>query len=286
VDAAGHVSPVVTSHVFSVDESAPEGYVCSKPTVVLSNVSVSCVACDDPAVCSEKYKTCFVNESISLLAGQACMVTLHAEQSSQLKGRLQLAHMFDWIHLAREGPHRFTHTSLYSDLVDENISPVVHQYAGDGSELTMDVIMCSDTANSSTPLTIHQTGPLGVNLKWTIRDGESGIRSFRVGLGTSVGGFQLQPLTDVGVSSAASFPVSVEHGVRVYAVIVAEDNVGLTSVFSAGPLTIDWSPPVIDNLQLTLQEMGEAEFMGSASWTATDDETLLQDCHWALGKLL
>ena len=286
VDAAGHVSRVVASNVFSVDQSPPEGYVCTEPTVLFSNISFNCQQCGDTSVCGDNFRTCFINDSISLLDGQACMITVHAAvPQPQLRARLQLSRMFDWIHLFREGPETFTHTSMYVADGDENISPVVHQYSGDAGLLEMDAIMCGNTDNSHTPVTIHQTGPVGVHLKWNIQDQQSGVRYFHVGLGTSPGGFQLLPLTDVGVSSTASFPLeSVQHGVKVYAVVVAENHADLTSAFSVGPLTIDWSPPSIDQLQVVVQEMGKEKFIISATWTATDEESQLQDCHWTVGK--
>ena len=284
VDAAGHVSPAVASNVFSVDQSPPEGYICAEPVLHLSNISLACLPCENTAACGDNYRTCIVNNSISLLPGQACKIMLHTtKHQPELRARLQVANMFDWIHLSREGPDTFTHTSVYVADGDEHPSPVVHQYSGDASLLKMDVIMCGHTNRTLTPITIHQTGPIGVNLKWSIEDKQSGIRSFRVGLGTSPGGFQLLTLTDVGVSSTASFPVSLTHGMEVHAVVVAENNAGLITSFSVDPLIIDWSPPFIDQLHVMVQEMGK-EFIISATWTATDEESHLQDCHWALGK--
>ena len=285
VDAAGHVSSVVASSVFSVDQSPPEGYLCAEPELFLANVSLTCLPCDDAQTCDDNYRTCIFSESISLLDGQACMITVHATvHQPQLRARLQLSRMFDWIHLLREGHGTFTHTSMFLADGNESISPVVHQYSGDVSLLRMDVIMCGHTVHSKIPATIHQTNPVGVSLKWRIQDQQSGIRSFQVGIGTSPGGFQLLPLTDVGRSSAASLLLaSVQHGVKVHAVVVAENNAGLTSVFSVDPLTMDWSPPSVYQLQVVVQEMGKEEFVVSATWTATDEESQLQDCHWALG---
>ncbi len=277
VDAASHASRVVASREFRVDRSAPEGYACTQPTAVLANVSVTCEGA-----------TCSVNESISLQAGQACLVTLHAQHPEPLTGaRLQLARMFDWIHLAREAPGSFSHSSLYSaGAAAETVSPLIHQYAGgDASGLTMDVWLCSRTDHSSTPLSLRQTGPVGVRLQWAIRDSGSGLRGFRVGVGTSVGGFQLQPLTDVGLSFSASMAVAAQHGQSVYAVVVAEDGAGLTAAFSAGPLTIDWTPPLLTDLTVSFEETGSGpEWTVAAAWTATEEESELQDCHWQIGK--
>ena len=71
---------------------------------------------------------------------------------------------------------------------------------------------------------------------------------------------------------------------KVYAVVVAENKAGLTSSFFADPDTIDWSPPVIENLQVELLQTGITEFTIAASWKTTDEESNVQDCYWTLGQ--
>ena len=67
--------------------------------------------------------------------------------------------------------------------------------------------------------------------------------------------------------------------------LVVENRAGLRSMFHGESITIDWSPPIINNLQVDVHHQGN-KCSVDATWQVTDAESVVQDCHWSVGESL
>ena len=86
-------------------------------------------------------------------------------------------------------------------------------------------------------------------------------------------------------SFSLSLSLQLQHGMNVYGVVVAENMAGLQSAFYSKPILIDWSAPVIQDIHLQLVETAPDLFDIAATWVVTDQESVVQECFWTLGKL-
>ena len=203
---------------------------------------------------------------------------------TDIKARLKIGKWWDWIDFVRESHDKFVHTSTVLSDQDEDVVPTVYVFKGEMPDISVTVHICNSIMQTDKPLSVKQIGPVGLNLHWGISDSESGIKSFQIGMGTNHGGFQLQTLHDIGQSSTITIPSKLQHRMKVHALIVVENNAGLRSVFYADPLTIDWTPPRIENLVINTETLGGDLYQITASWNLVEEETTSQDCHWALSK--
>ena len=64
-----------------------------------------------------------------------------------------------------------------------------------------------------------------------------------------------------------------------------ENRAGLRSIFHGESVTIDWSPPIINSLQVDVHPQGN-KCSVNATWMVTDAESVVQDCHWSVGESL
>ena len=283
-DAAGHRSPIVSSNAVTLDHSAPEGRMCQKYSAVPGDWLLTCSNCTSPD-CSPEYKICQPASSVHLERAMFYTVLLHTTQDpSPMRASLQVGHWWNWIQFVRQRPNLFSHYSSILAEVEGLVSPTVYLFKGDVQEVHMEVMKCDQSEATDKPLYIQQSGPVGVSLHWGVTDTHSGIKSFQVGLGTSIGGFQLQALTDVGQSSSVTLPLLLQHDMKVHAVLLVENNAGLRSAFYAEPLTIDWTPPSVESIAIIIDHIEGDVYRLSAAWKVIDKESDVQDCHWAMGK--
>ena len=281
-DAAGHLSPIVASKSINMDASPPIGQNCTDFVDIPGNWSFFCSPCDTPE-CSEEYQVCRTVSEIQTKENHFTKVTLTAtENHASLQARLQIGTLWDWIQFERKGPSQYYHYTN-NIIATETAIPTLYLFKGKLVEVETKVQVCEHPTFSKTALSVQQSGSVGIHLHWAVTDPESDIKLIEVGLGSSEGGFQLLPLTDVGQSSSILFPVRLQHGMEVHSVLVAENHAGLKSIFYGDTLTVDWSPPVIHNLQVDVQCVEDKCSVG-ATWDVTDVENVVQDCHWSIGR--
>ncbi|KAK7473968.1 hypothetical protein BaRGS_00034797 [Batillaria attramentaria] len=153
-----------------------------------------------------------------------------------------------------------------------------------GAILSAKLYRCSEmTSSVNESVTIHQMSEFDVSVCARVHDKESEIRSMHVGVGTTPGGLQVQPLTRVGYSGHMVINVQVQHGMPLYATVIAENHAGRRSRFISHPITIDRTPPAITEVNVTLQYGNKDPINGTqvwadVTWTAVDEESDVSSC--------
>lgn len=110
-----------------------------------------------------------------------------------------------------------------------------------------------------------------------------------VGIGTTTGGFQIQPLTVFyKMISAIVVSFQAKHGNQVYVTAIAQNHAGMRSVFHSAPIIVDHTPPEITNVDVDLLVANATEINGvavvlTASWTI-EDESEVKFCTCDIGK--
>ncbi|KAK7500517.1 hypothetical protein BaRGS_00008092 [Batillaria attramentaria] len=125
-----------------------------------------------------------------------------------------------------------------------------------------------------------------VQASWHFTDAESTIVDYQWALGTVQGGVQIQGFHSVGRRQHATVSgLKLTHGLPLYVTVLARNAAGLTSVAYSEPLVTDMTPPVISDL---VDGSGtDVDFQTgnviSATWTASDSESGVANCQWAIG---
>ena len=182
------------------------------------------------------------------------------------------------------------HTFVSPESGNKTVSVAVDAEAG--SAVTARLNRCSDTVVSpDRALSLLQVSQHAVSVCARVRDQDSGLKTLMVGLGTTEGGLQVRPLTPTRHSGHVLNQVHVQHGSRLYATVVAENWAGSWSRFFSGPLVMDRTGPLVQEVKVTLsyggeEEAGLPEVMATVDWTAWDDESGSVTCTCTLGKPL
>ncbi|XP_046570862.1 uncharacterized protein LOC124279115 [Haliotis rubra] len=129
--------------------------------------------------------------------------------------------------------------------------------------------------DSESPITMYQ---------WAV--GESPITMFQWAVGLVEGGTQLQGFTNVGSNPQGTLSAKkLTHNSRLYVSVLATNAAGLTSLTRADPLTVDMTPP-------TIQEVNDGsgvdtDFLSpgdmAANWAVEDEESDSVSCDVAIG---
>ena len=133
-----------------------------------------------------------------------------------------------------------------------------------------------------------------VDGEWQAEDTGSGLKEFVLSIGTTHGGSDILPLTNVALStsystSSASPAVAIPENSQVFVTLFAYDNIGLRSLSSARVVT-DTSPPVL-NGDLTVSvvypeitsDTATANVSLDVAWFGlTDPETGIAAMDWLL----
>lgn len=128
-----------------------------------------------------------------------------------------------------------------------------------------------------------------VQISWHFVDQGSPIVDYQWALGTSRGGVQLQSYVSVGRRQHAGMHgLALVHGTRLHVTVVARNAAGLTSVAHSRPLVVDMTPPEFGPL-LDGRAGGDVDYQNSkvvsARWSATDPESSVSTCQWAVGRV-
>ncbi|XP_025085445.1 uncharacterized protein LOC112558907 isoform X2 [Pomacea canaliculata] len=125
-----------------------------------------------------------------------------------------------------------------------------------------------------------------VQSSWHFLDNDSPITDYKWALGTVAGGVQIQGFKGVGQRQHGSaLGLTLHHGTPLYVTVVASNAAGLTTVAYSSPLLVDMTPPIITDLIDGTQEDVDFQtgFFIGASWRATDYESSVAYCQWAIG---
>ena len=155
----------------------------------------------------------------------------------------------------------------------------------------------SDHRHETAAVTLRQVSLSTLSVLGTIVDEESSVMSLQVGVGSTPGGLQVEPLTPVGPGSGGQALVlvrdvsHVQHGSPLFAVVRAQNHASLAwAHFLSAPVVFDTSPPALTSLEVSLLyaggdgEGGGVEVTAVAAWSAVDDESGGVSCTCTLGE--
>lgn len=290
-DAAGLESQAALSPPIFVDTTPPEGVVC-RSFELLDEKKMASVSTADFGYVT--YSATFGPLSLQ----QEEIVKIKVESSrlepdaagyvevEDLKFPLVFKPSFDGSAVA-----------LHEFLISPNDdSPTVSVFvsADPGTQITTGLSLCKESITSEeSAVSIHLMSEYAVSVASRVRDRDSGIKSLHVGVGTTPGGLQVLPFTSVGHSGHLLVNMHVQHGVSLYAVVVAENHAGLVSRFVSRPIRSDRTPPSLSEVKVVVRYPGESgdsgggnEVSAAAEWTAEDLESGIVSCSCRLGENL
>ncbi|XP_013386063.1 uncharacterized protein LOC106155675 [Lingula anatina] len=191
--------------------------------------------------------------------------------------------------VCKELPNKIScSVSIYNSM--KSSAPYVCQLERYGQPIRIQAataVICSRSSgtHSSGPV-LRQVGQSSIEITHGINDPDSGIKRHMVGLGTTKGGFQLQPLIDIGKATSAVFDVSAVHGTPIYATVISENNAVSTAAFFSEVLILDWTPPIIHSVYVSVLETENktSDYQVWAEWEAFDNETTVTGCTWTMGR--
>ena len=283
VDAAGHVSQIAKSNAIVFDRTPPEGIICHEYLEMEGAWEFTCHSSDDSQF-TDTYIVCKLNNPLLAEEGRLYQITLASNHFPEnFQGRIQLDDHWDWVHFVRESHNSFSHSSHILPRATHDITPTLYVFKGELDAIDVGVAECQNASISTKPIRMKQTGPVTISLQWNAQDTISAIHSQQVGFGTTSGGFQLLPLTDVGLVSSMTIPLQLSHQMQVYAVLLIENQAGIRSTFLSYPLLIDWTPPELSELDVQLSLADDGTISIDTAWNVWDSETEVHDCHWQIG---
>ncbi|KAK3612504.1 hypothetical protein CHS0354_024474, partial [Potamilus streckersoni] len=125
-----------------------------------------------------------------------------------------------------------------------------------------------------------------VHASWNFIDLESSIVDYSWAIGYVVGGTQLQDFHSVGLRTFAyNRTLKLTQNSKVHVTVVATNAAGLKTVSYSEPITVDFTPPVLNvvrdgkGLDIDFQDT----LVIIANWDVADPETGIRECRWAIG---
>ena len=131
----------------------------------------------------------------------------------------------------------------------------------------------------------------GTQLQTEIKltDRQSGIRHYKVAVGTMSGANQLLPYNNIGQRSVYKPKnIKIRHGMQVMVSVVALNNAGSRAAASSELVIVEWTPPLISKPTVTVERFDNNEYVQlyTVSWNGTNDpETNVSSCGWSIIKL-
>lgn len=281
-DAAGFVSDVIDSEISTIDLTPPSSFKCisfmNREHVCNSTLYTEEIHFEAPLQKDLFYKVIvdfsgFVYlPSVEVAIGHHVMVLPTAEKSDHSKVA----------ELAILSPYNGT-TSLSA-----NFGKLLKN-----TTVCMRLLECAemDFAYEKFPIDVMQISPSLLSVCLRILDLESGIKTVNVGVGTSQGGFQINPLSSVPVENHIVVEHSSPHGAELFVTAIAHNNAGLLAVFIGKKVVVDHTAPEILNvtakisiypdevINSTYERLANITLMGSV----LDKETGIKGCSCMLG---
>ncbi|WAR31796.1 hypothetical protein MAR_034338, partial [Mya arenaria] len=288
IDAAGHESDINVSPGVVIDPTPPKGYDCNRFehtdfTVLFNhskdNLTKTIVAqLDKDAVyrIEGSIKNTFVDSVIL--------------QINRFMTRIQTA-------LNHKQITEFSYTFVSMEKGAQNLTiSVENNYTNFNNILkTIHLQRCASIIeNKVNALHVRQIRHDSVAVTAVIQDKESDLKMVQIGAGTTIGGFQIQPLTAIHADIMSGIIKGhLLHSMKVYTTVIAENHAGLTSVFqSTEPVIIDQTSPIITDLEAlaTVVYVNESDEIASrvqvtTTWKALDEESDIKHCTCSIGML-
>ncbi len=133
------------------------------------------------------------------------------------------------------------------------------------------------------------------HVTWYVVDFESNIAEYQYAIGTVKGGEQISQYRYTGSHNWGFYDLSeVKQNTEVYFSVKATNKAGSAAIFYSEPLTIDETPPVVsDESVKEILELGGTDVDYSKEefivldWSGIiDEESSIDHCIWALGKVI
>ena len=284
IDAAGHESAIASSKEFTIDLTSPQLKKCQLSEEIYKEPLVC--KCEPMATLSpDDICRCVANETFGTISGYLYKVVLRTQDTlPQDLGRLEVGSHTDWVRFGHIENNMFEYETYFVSIEKEHILPLLRTKTA-SENYTVEAFKCNDIQpNNIESIEIKQLGSLGIHIIHPFYDPESSVKNIQVGVGTTKNGFQLYPLQVTGKETTTYLELALQHNIRVYATVIATNNVGAQTVVNANPITIDWTPPTIENVTSVVTGVGSDLYVIEATWNAVDNETLLTECFWTIGE--
>lgn len=291
-----------TSEGVQVDNTAPEAVVCTNyNTEMIQNGDFSTLTANDSLthwnVTGKAEATegglilrGEIKQTISLDRGLYQLSLLTSSPCDQPHTRVKagLADVFVTMEENIDG----SKCSFGFDIViDENDDYVTLLHAP--SEVTVYSFSIKKCDASSKPaldeaaIEITQFGPLDFKVQWTVHDPQSSVRKYEFAMGSTPGGVQLLPYSNLGRQNFVyATGLNTAPRLQLYATIRACNHAGLCHVITSAPFLVDWTEPEVPIPDVTLTPVPDEDGNFTVTVTAanaTDDETDMIGCAWAAG---
>ena len=132
---------------------------------------------------------------------------------------------------------------------------------------------------------VYQTDSHQLDVKIHVTDPESGIRSIKLGAGTTSSGYQIQRFRSVLPDNHHSIWFDLPHMVPVYVTAIVENHAGSTSYFTSDVIHVDHTPPVIETSEIKVEHVEYSDTINvTIQWISSDQNIANLHCWISVGK--
>ncbi|VDI12753.1 Hypothetical predicted protein [Mytilus galloprovincialis] len=161
------------------------------------------------------------------------------------------------------------------------------------TEMAIRVLKCSSIITETKDIetiTTQQISSDSISICVRAIDLDSGIKQVDIGIGSVYGGFELQAIKSAISSSHRMHDIveaNLTHGERVYIEAVVINHAGLQTEFTSHPFIIDHTPPIIQNMESSLEYRDDVRNDTTtrvhSRWQVMDDESDVKFCEYCIG---
>ncbi|XP_053390270.1 uncharacterized protein LOC128553173 [Mercenaria mercenaria] len=284
VDNVGHVSTVAVSKGITIDTTPPVGYRCEKYSDI-GQVSKVMSGIDETAV-NLQYTSSL--QKLYKITGNLLSID---DYQMKIKINIDRMHMYLPIVKDHNQGYNFEHSFSSQNTGLQNISLETDYQTNITVNMTLfECIQIIEDNNKTIELKQISRSMLAVQL--LVKDEDSSLSKVELGAGTTVDGFQIKSLSNYyHFNNKHLIYANAPHGTRVYVTAIAENNAGLRSLFHSGPITIDHTSSVVNNLvgrlqnvQVNISGFLEIRTIVQATWDVIDEESGMKQCYCSIGN--
>ncbi|XP_053399195.1 uncharacterized protein LOC123556900 isoform X2 [Mercenaria mercenaria] len=286
VDKVGHVSTVAVSKGITIDTTPPVGCRCEKYSDIgqISKVTGG----NDKTAINLQYTSSL--QQLYKIIGNLLSIDYY-----QIKIKISVGRMHMYLPSVKDHNqgYNFEHSFFAQNAGLQNISLKLENDDQRNITVNMTLFECSqiiEDSNEAIQLTQISHSVIAVHL--LVKDEDSFLRKIELGAGTTVDGFQIKPLSNYfHLNNKHLIYTNAPHGTQVFVTAIAENKAGLRSLFHSGPITIDHTSPVVNNLVGRLQnvQVNISGLLGihtivQATWDVADKESGIKQCYCSIGN--
>ena len=280
VDKAGHESLVVKSMSLTIDNTPPESFICVK----FESLQQHLVDVKEENVF--RWSATIMSDLLSVykiqILVQQVRLGFHAYMTiADMEMLLPFA-------VNADGSVASEYKYLSKSDTHQNISITVYNLEPNS---TIDIMLakCSQSLfsqNKSNFISAQQISGDSIGVNIHTADLESGIQKVLVGVGTTEGGLEIQTLQPISSNFHDVIHGNFTHKMKIYVKAEAVNHAGLRSVFESTTITFDKTPPVIQQMNISLGHTDNNDMMVvvKATWNAVDEESSVKYCEFCLGE--